>query len=178
MGGVAAVPRNAGCSRAVLASELFTAAAAPAVPARSPEPADARPITNGPATHVGSDRFDRADDLVAGHARILKTGQITFDSHCITVTNATGTNPNQKLVCAGRRYFALDSFELAARSRHLHRNHHDRSSFDCERLRVLSGEAHRAAFDVVAALLSAWRMMVETPTVGFRKRFQIAQTNE
>jgi hypothetical protein len=120
MGGIAAVPRNAGCSRAIFASELFTAAAAPAVPARPSEPADACP-----PTHVGPDRLYRADDLVAGHARILKTWQKTFDGHRITVANATGMNPNQKLFSAGPRNLAFDSFEFAARSGHLHCNHHD-----------------------------------------------------
>jgi hypothetical protein len=73
MGGIAAVPCHAGRSRATFASELFTTAAAPAVPARPSEPADTCPITNSPPTHVGPDGLYRADDLVAGHARILKT---------------------------------------------------------------------------------------------------------
>jgi hypothetical protein len=97
MGGIAAVPCHAGRSRAIFAGELFTAAAAPAVPTRPSEPADTCPITNGPSTHVGPDRLYRADDLVARHARILKTRQKTFDSHRITVANATGMNSNQKI---------------------------------------------------------------------------------
>jgi hypothetical protein len=124
MGGIAAVPRNAGCSRAIFASELLAAAAAAAVPARPSEPADACPITNGPPTDVGPDCLYRADDLVAGHARILKTWQKTFDSHHITVADATGMNTNQKLFSAGPRNLAFDSFEFAARSGHLHCNHH------------------------------------------------------
>jgi hypothetical protein len=62
---------------------------------------------------------------VAGHARILKTRQKTFDSHRITMANAAGKNPNQKLFSAGRRNLAFHSFELAARPGHLHCNHHD-----------------------------------------------------
>jgi hypothetical protein len=73
-------------------------------PAAGPsEPADTCAITNGPPTHVGPDGLDRADDLVAGHARILKTRQIAFDNHRITLANATGMNPNQNLTNAGRR---------------------------------------------------------------------------
>jgi hypothetical protein len=125
MAGIAAVSRHAGRSRAIFASELFTAAAAPAVPARPSEPADACPITNGPTTHVGPDRLYRADDLVAGHARILKTWQKTFDGHRITVADATGMNPNQKLFSAGPRNLAFDSFEFSARSGYLHCSHHD-----------------------------------------------------
>jgi hypothetical protein len=41
------------------------------------------------------------------------------------VANATGMNPNQKLFSAGPRNLAFDSFEFAARSGHLHSNHHD-----------------------------------------------------
>src|ERR1700733_8112175 len=132
MAGIAAVPRHASRSRAIFASELFTAAAAPAVPARASEPADACPIANRPPRHVGPDRLYRADHLVAGHARILKTRQKTFDSHRITVANAAGMNSNQKLPSGGGRTLTFDSFEFSARSGHLHCNHHDRSFFDCE----------------------------------------------
>jgi hypothetical protein len=33
----------------------------------------------------------------------LKTRQIAFDNHRITLANATGMNPNQNLTNAGRR---------------------------------------------------------------------------
>jgi hypothetical protein len=160
MGGIAAVPRDAGRSRAIFASELFTAAASPAVPARPSEPADTCAITYGPPTHAGSDRLYRADDLVAGHARILKTWQMAFDSHRITVANATGMNPNQKLSSAGRGNLAFDSFEFSARSRHLHCNHHDRFLRDCE-----GGDA--SIVDMLASL-GCWTLVRHADRIAER----------
>jgi hypothetical protein len=108
--GIAAVPRQAGHRRFVLANELLAATAALAVAARSSEPADAGAITDSPTQNVGPDGLYGTDDFVTGHAWISKTWPLAFNNQCIAAANATGVNPNQKLPNAGRRNLAFHSF--------------------------------------------------------------------
>jgi hypothetical protein len=113
---------------------------------------------------------------VAGHARILKTRQVAFDSHRIAVTNAAGMNPNQKLFNARRGNLAFDSFEPAARSGHLHCNHHDRSFLIWRG--IVSDEADPAAWGAAGRAVSnvassrfAVSSLVVSPPYTVRKPF-------
>src|SRR5690606_21525233 len=76
--GVAAGKLVAGEAR--LGAQVFrSCTTVPAMPARSPEPRNADSIADPVTRRTGTNRFDAADDLVAGNERQHRIGQLAID---------------------------------------------------------------------------------------------------
>jgi hypothetical protein len=70
-----------------------------------------------------TDRFDSADDPVAGHARKGDAGKLTLDRERIAVADAAGTDTDQQFLRAGCRHIPLDALQFRAAPGCDHRNY-------------------------------------------------------
>ena len=110
--GVAAVEREAGDLRAVLAGEEIAAAAVVAGVAMPGVPADADAQAGGPARgDARADGVDDADDFVAGDAGVFDAGHEALFDEGVAVADAAGLDFDADLVGAGRGDGAGDEFE-------------------------------------------------------------------
>jgi len=105
-----------------LRSSGLGSATAGTVAARAAEPADTGAVTDLPTLDMRTDRFDSADDLVAGHARKGDAGKLTLDRERIAVADAAGTNTDQQFLRAGYRHIPLDALQFRAAPGCDHRN--------------------------------------------------------
>ncbi len=112
--GITAVEGDAGDLERHLAGEEIAAATGIAIAAMAAMPADAHALARFPLGNARAHGIHRADHFMAGHARILQTGPVTFLDQRIAVTDATGVDLDPHQPGTGLRDFTLHDFKRPA----------------------------------------------------------------
>src|SRR6188768_532667 len=86
-------------------------------------PAHTHALADLPGGHAFTQRVHRARDFVTRDARQLEPGECPELHERVTVTDATGLDPDTQLTRPGLRYFTFDELEGPARFRNLNRSH-------------------------------------------------------
>jgi hypothetical protein len=86
-------------------------------------PSHAYPLTGLPQRDIGADRIDAAGDLMAWHARILKSGPHAFLNQRVAVADAARFHLDANLAATRLGHGALNDFEITSGLADLHGFH-------------------------------------------------------
>jgi hypothetical protein len=95
------------------AVDEVAAPAGVALEAVSAVPAYAHTLPWLPKCHVRANRINASRDFVAGDARVLDAGPVSFFHQHVAVADAAGFDLNANLLGAGLRDRALDYFKVS-----------------------------------------------------------------